>query len=102
MFTNRLGLFTVTFVKLFNTTTSLSRTLLTSEERMAFGANVNTDVFFNGTSFELITASASYSGLFVIWMDTLFHSLLHLFPVINIILLDYTINISQNQVAYHS
>ena len=91
-------LFAVTFVKLFNTTTSLSCALLTSEERMAFGANVYTKVFFYRASFECVATTASYCSFFIVWMNTLFHSI-HLFPTINIILIDYSMTYAQMQVA---
>lgn len=71
--------FTITFIELFDTATSLLSTLLTRKERMAFGANFNTQFRFRRTCFKRIAACASNFRIRVVLrMNTFFHHL-HLF-----------------------
>ena len=74
--------FTITFIELFDTATSLLGTLLACKERMAFRANFNTQFRFSRTCFECITTSTRYFGVAVVFrMDSFFQNL-HLFSSI--------------------
>ncbi len=67
-----------TLVESVNTSAGIDELLLTCEVGMAVGANINTHVGLCGTGFDYSTASALDCGLFVLGMNTLFHSF-HLF-----------------------
>lgn len=47
--------------------------LFARKKRMAFGADLNTNVCFGGSRFEDITASARYRRLKILWVNVLFH-----------------------------
>jgi hypothetical protein len=47
--------------------------LLTREEGMAVGADINFDKSHRGTSRKLVSASASYRRCFVFWMNSCLH-----------------------------
>ena len=49
-------------------------TLFTSEERMAFGANVHAQFLFHTASFECIPTATNHGAFTVVRMDSLFHS----------------------------
>lgn len=61
-----------------NAPTGINQLLTAGEERMALGANFNTDVLFGRTGVNNLTASAGNGGLLVIRMDSLFHTVFHL------------------------
>ena len=46
----------------------------TSEERMAFGANVHAQYLFHTASFECIPTATNHGAFTVVRMDSLFHS----------------------------
>ena len=64
---------TVTFVELLNTTARSDIALTTRKERMALGADINTQILFRGPRLERIAAAARYRSLKVFRMDTFLH-----------------------------
>ena len=66
-------LFCVTLVELLNTTTSCDITLTTGEERMALGANINSQLSLSGASSEGVAATADNLCLKEFWMNTVLH-----------------------------
>ena len=62
-----------TLLELINATAGINELLLTRKERMAFGANFNTDAVLNGAGHEFLAASALYSDFLVFGMDSCFH-----------------------------
>ena len=74
----RLSLFAVTLIEFLDTSTSSNITLLAGEERMAFGAYVYTQFFFNRTGYEAVAAAAYYFCFPEIRMNVFFHAILHL------------------------
>jgi hypothetical protein len=65
--------FAVPFVEFFDPASGRHITLLTSEERMAFGANVHPQFLFHTASFECIPTATNHGAFTVVRMDTLFH-----------------------------
>ena len=65
-------------VETVNTSTGVNQLLLAGIERVALGADFNSDVLLGGASSKDVTASATNCSLFVIGMDTFLH-VVHLF-----------------------
>ena len=61
-------------LKAINTSASVYQLLLTGEERMALGTNVNYDVLLGGASLDDVAASTTNGRLFVVGMDSLLHA----------------------------
>ena len=57
-----------------NTSAGVYQLLLTGEERMALGTNVNYDVLLGGASLDDVAASTTNGRLFVVGMDSLLHA----------------------------
>ena len=70
----------ITLVEFLNTSACLNVALTTSEERMAFRANVNAQLVLNGARSKGVAATADNLCLMVIRMNTLFHSIHLAFP----------------------
>ena len=69
-----------TLVEPINTSTGVNQLLLAGIERVALGADFNTNILLSRASGKDITASAADRGLFVIGMDTFLH-FVHLFHI---------------------
>ena len=69
---------TEALVETINTSTGVNQLLLAGIERVALGANFNTDILLGRASGKSVTAGATDSGLLVVRMDAFFH-LVHLF-----------------------
>ena len=65
-------------VEPINASTGVNQLLLAGIERVALGADFNTNVLLGRAAGKNITASAADRGLFVIGMDTFLH-IVHLF-----------------------
>ena len=66
-------LHTKTLFKSVNTSAGIIQLLTPGEKRMAFGAYLNSDIFFRRTGFDNLAASTSNRGLFIVRMNSLFH-----------------------------
>ena len=62
-----------TLVETLDASAGVDQLLLASVERMALGANFNTDVFFGRTDFHGISTSAFNGGLGILRMNSWFH-----------------------------
>ena len=69
-----------TLVETVNTSTGVNQLLLAGIERVALGADLNTNVLLGRTGSKDITAGAADGGLFVLGMDTFLH-FVHLFRI---------------------
>ena len=69
---------TEALVETINASTGVNQLLLAGIERVALGANLNTDVLLGGAGGKSVTAGATNGGLLVVRMDAFFH-LVHLF-----------------------
>ena len=67
-------------VEAINTSTGVNQLLLAGIERVALGADLNTNVLLGRTSGKDIAACTADSGLFVLGMDTFLH-FVHLFRI---------------------
>ena len=67
-------------VEAINTSTGVNQLLLAGIERVALGADLNTNVLLGGASGKDVTAVATDRGLFVLGMDTFLH-FVHLFRI---------------------
>ena len=67
-----------TLVEPINTSTGVNQLLLAGIERVALGADLNSDVLLGGASRKDIATGAANRSLFVIGMDTFLH-VVHLF-----------------------
>ena len=67
-----------TLVETVNTSTGVNQLLLAGIERVALGADLNTDVLLSRTGREDITTGTANGSLFVVGMDTFLH-FVHLF-----------------------
>ena len=67
-------------VEAINTSTSVNQLLLAGIERVALGADLNTNVLLGRTGSKDIAAGTADSGLFVLGMDTFLH-FVHLFRI---------------------
>lgn len=61
-----------------NTAACINKLLFTGKERMAFGANFNTDILLGRAGLDNITASTGNGSLAIIRMDLFLHYI-HLF-----------------------
>ena len=76
-------LFCVTLVELLDTSTSCDITLTAGEERMALGANINSQLSLGGAGSKSIAAAADNLCLEILWMNTVLHYLYtSLFPIL--------------------
>ena len=64
---------TVFLLELFYTAATVDELLLTGEERMAFRAYIQTDLWLIGLCHERVTAGTSYLAVHIFRMDILFH-----------------------------
>ena len=69
-----------TLVEAIDTTTGVNQLLLAGIERVALGADLDTDLLLGGASGKDVTAVATDRGLFVVGMDTFLH-FVHLFLI---------------------
>ena len=69
-----------TLVEAINTSTGVNQLLLAGIERVALGADLNTNVLLGRTSGKDIAAGTADGGLFVLGMDTFLH-FVHLFRI---------------------
>ena len=69
-----------TLVEAINTSTGVNQLLLAGIERVALGADLNTNVLLGGTSSKSVATCTADSGLFVLGMDTFLH-FVHLFLI---------------------
>ena len=67
-------------VETINTSTGVNQLLLAGIERVALGANFNTDILLGGTGGKSVTAGAADGGLLVVGMDAFSH-FVHLFLI---------------------
>ena len=63
----------VTFVELLNTTAGSDITLTSGKERMALGADINTQILLRRPRLKRIAAATRYRSLEVFRMDSFFH-----------------------------
>jgi hypothetical protein len=75
---NLLGKIVFAFETIY-TTASVNEFLFTGEERVAVGADLNTECLLHGTGFELVTACTSNFYDVVVRMNSLFHLFAPLF-----------------------
>ena len=71
---------TKSLVEPINASTGVNQLLLAGIERVALGADFNTDLLLGGAGGEGVAASATDGGLLVLRMDAFFH-VVHLFLV---------------------
>ena len=69
-----------TLVEAINTSTGVNQLLLAGIERVALGADLDTDLLLGGAGGKDVTAVATDRGLFVLGMDTFLH-FVHLFRI---------------------
>ena len=69
---SKLLVHTETLLEAVNTSACINKLLLTGVERMALGADFNSDVLLSGTGLDHITACAGDSGLNVVGMNSFF------------------------------
>ena len=69
-----------TLVETVNTSTGVNQLLLAGVERVALGADFNSDFLLSGASGKRIATSTANGSLFVVRMDTFLH-VVHLFLV---------------------
>ena len=71
---------TKSLVETVNTSSGVNQLLLAGIERVALGADFNSDVLLGGTGSKDVTTGAANRSLFVLGMDTFLH-VVHLFLV---------------------
>ena len=71
---------TKSLVEPINASTGVNQLLLAGIERVALGADLNTDLLLSGTAGKGVTAVAANGCLFVVGMDAFLH-FVHLFLV---------------------
>ena len=69
-----------TLVETIDTSTGVNQLLLAGIERVALGADLNSDLLLGGAGGKGVTAGAANGGLFVVGMDAFSH-FVHLFLV---------------------
>ena len=69
-----------TLVEAIDTSTGVNQLLLAGIERVALGADLNTNVLLGRTSGKSVATGAANRGLFVLGMDTFLH-FVHLFLI---------------------
>ena len=72
----------VLLLELFNTAATVDELLLTCEERMAFGANVQSDFRLCGLCHECVSASACNFAVYIFGMNSFFHFFLLLYAFV--------------------
>ena len=70
---------TETLLETVNTSAGINELLLAGEERMALGADFNSDILLSGTGLDHVAAGTGDRGLLIVGMDTLSHCLTPLF-----------------------
>ena len=70
---NKLFIHTETLLESVNASAGINQLLLAGIERVALGADLNTNVLLGRTSGKDIAARAADGGLFVLGMDTFLH-----------------------------
>ena len=63
----------VALLELVNTSTGINQLLLTGEERMALGADINLQLRLRAAGLKRLTAHAANDGLAVLGMDSFLH-----------------------------
>ena len=71
---------TKSLVETINTSTGVNQLLLAGIERVALGADLNTDVLLSGASRKDVATGTANRSLFVLGMDTFLH-VVHLFLI---------------------
>ena len=71
---------TKSLVETINTSTGVNQLLLAGIERVALGADFNSDVLLGGTAGKNVATSTTNGSLFVVGMDTFLH-IVHLFLI---------------------
>ena len=71
---------TKSLVETINTSTGVNQLLLAGIERVALGADFNTNLLLGGAGGESVATGATDRGLFVLGMDTFLH-FVHLFLI---------------------
>ena len=71
---------TKSLVETINTSTGVDQLLLAGVERVALGADLNTDLLLGGTGCKHVATCATDGGLFVVGMDAFSH-VVHLFLI---------------------
>ena len=69
-----------TLVEAINTSTGVNQLLLAGIERVALGADLNTNVLLGGASRKDVATSTADRGLFIFGVDTFLH-FVHLFLI---------------------
>ena len=69
-----------TLVEAIDTSTGVNQLLLAGIERVALGADLNTNLLLGGAGGESVATGATDRGLFVLGMDTFLH-FVHLFLI---------------------
>lgn len=70
----------VFFSEFVHTSAGVDKFLFARKERMAYGANFDPQVFFDGTGLKRVAACTGYRSHLIFRMDSLFHGFAHLFP----------------------
>jgi hypothetical protein len=65
--------FTVSLVEPLDSAGGVYQLLLSSEERVASGAHLQSNLGFSGTRLEFVSTSAGYCHFMVLWMNCFFH-----------------------------
>ena len=76
-----------TLFEFINTSAGINEFLFTGKERMAFGANFNSEITFRGLGVNNFTASATNGCIDIIRMDSFFHCIHLTFRIITVRLL---------------
>lgn len=63
-----------TFFESVNTSARIDQLLTAGEERMALGTDFHTDILFCGTCMDHFAAGAGDRGVYILWMDSVFHN----------------------------
>ena len=71
---------TKSLVETINTSTGVDQLLLAGVERVALGADLNTDLLLSGAGSKDVATSATDGGLLVVGMDAFSH-VVHLFLI---------------------
>ena len=88
-------------LKLINASASVNKLLLTGEERMALGANINSQIAaLGGLGFNNFAACASNGANFVVRMDSVFHFHVPLFK--NLMFFDIENHVKRDKQKYYT
>lgn len=66
----------IAFLESVNTSACIDELLLARKERVAVGANIDSEVFAGGASFKRCAASTFYNDGLIVGMDSLLHNIL--------------------------